>query len=72
MREDKNATEEDRLRLFGQHDHFRMFGNDSEKMLENAGFEVSLIDISGMPDDIVPVNGPSDYDTNKVFCCIKK
>ena len=49
-----------------------MFGNDNDKMLENAGFEVSLIDISGMPDDIVPVNGPSDYDTNKVFCCIKK
>ena len=40
-------------------------------MLENAGFEVSTIDISNMPDDIVPVTGPSDYDTNKVFYCIR-
>lgn len=71
MIEDKNASAEDRLRLCGQHDHLRLFGKDSMNMLENAGFEVSTIDISNMPDDIVPVTGPSDYDTNKVFYCIR-
>lgn len=72
MREDKNASEKDRLRLFGQNDHLRLFGKDSVKMLESAGFDVKTIEIDDMPDEIVPVNGPSDYDSNKVFCCIKK
>ena len=72
MIEDKNASPEDRLRLFGQHDHLRLFGKDSKIMLEKAGFEVNAIDIGALPDDIVPVTGPSDYDTNKVFCCIRK
>ena len=71
-REDKTATPEERIKLFGQDDHLRLFGNDSREMLENAGFEADLIDLSEMPDDIVPVTGPSDFDTNKVFCCIRK
>ena len=72
MREDKNASEEERLKFFGQNDHLRLFGKDSRKMLEDAGFEVQLIDVTSMPDEIVPVTGPSDFDTNKVFCCIRK
>ena len=71
-REDKNATEEERIKLFGQNDHLRLFGKDSKKMLEDAGFEVDIINLNELPDDIVPVTGPSDYDTNKIFCCIKK
>ena len=71
-REDKNASEEERLKFFGQNDHLRLFGKDSRKMLEDAGFEVQLIDVTSMPDEIVPVTGPSDFDTNKVFCCIRK
>ena len=72
MIEDINASAEDRIRLFGQHDHLRLFGRDSGKMLENAGFEVDTIEIGNMPDSIVPVTGPSDYDANKIFCCIRK
>lgn len=72
MIEDKNAQVEERLKRFGQHDHFRLFGKDSGSMLENAGFEVDTIDLKDMPDDIVPVTGPSKYDTNKIFCCIRK
>ena len=71
-REDKNAKPEDKIKLFGQNDHLRLFGQDCTKMLEDAGFEVGTIDLSGMPEDILPVTGPSDYDTNKVFCCIRK
>ena len=72
MIEDKNASAEDRIRFFGQHDHLRLFGRDSSKMLENAGFEADIIELGNMPDNIVPVIGPSDYDTNKIFCCIRK
>ena len=72
MIEDKNASAEDRTRFFGQHDHLRLFGRDSSKMLENAGFEADIIELGNMPDNIVPVIGPSDYDTNKIFCCIRK
>ena len=72
MIEDKECSVEDRIRLFGQCDHLRLFGKDSKMMLENAGFEADTIDIRKMPEDIVPVTGPSDYDTNKIFCCIRK
>ena len=71
-REDKTASEEERRRLFGQYDHLRLFGKDCRKILENAGFEVGAIDISGMLEEIVPVNGPSNYDTNMIFRCVKK
>lgn len=72
MREDKDASAQDRLKLFGQNDHIRLFGNDSKKMLEDAGFEVEVMDTDNMPAKILPVTGPADYDTNKVFCCTRK
>ena len=68
----KDSTPEERIRYCGQHDHLRLFGNNSAGILENAGFEVSTIDLTDMPDDIMPVTGPACYDTNKIFCCIRK
>jgi len=72
VRELLNGSEEERRRILGQSDHLRIFGQDSSRILEDAGFEVSTIDISGMPDNILPVAGPCDYDTNMIFCCISK
>ena len=72
VREDKNASAKERVKLFGQFDHLRIFGKDSKKILEKAGFEVETMDISDMPDEIVPVAGPSNYDTNMIFLCTKK
>ena len=71
LEEDTGSVQE-RIRLFGQFDHLRVFGKDSRKMLEDAGFNSDVIDISRMPDSIVPVSGPADYDTNEIFCCIRK
>ncbi len=68
----KDSTAEDRIRVCGQHDHLRIFGKDSKEILENAGFEVDIINTTDMPSDIVPVTGPADYDSNKIFCCIRK
>lgn len=72
VREEDTGSVRERISLFGQYDHLRVFGNDSRKILENAGFKTDAIDISQMPDEIVPVSGPADYDTNEIFCCIRK
>ena len=72
VHEEKTCSGEERIRLFGQDDHLRVFGKDSRKILEDAGFEVESIDLSGFPQEIVPVTGPADYDTNEIFCCVRK
>ncbi len=72
IREERTGLAEERIRLFGQNDHLRVFGRDSRKMLEDAGFEVDTINVGDMPKCIVPVNGPADYDTNEIFICVKK
>jgi ubiquinone/menaquinone biosynthesis C-methylase UbiE len=39
------TTPEKREKIFGQKDHFRLYGKDYQKRLENAGFEVKLYGI---------------------------
>ncbi len=72
MIENTDCSVEERIKLFGQYDHLRLFGKDSTGILEKAGFTVDTISVDDMPDSIVPVTGPADYDTNTIFCCIKK
>lgn len=69
--EQETNSEEERLRLFGQRDHVRVFGNDSDEIIRKFGFDVSVIDTSNMPDSILPVTGPADYDSNQIFYCVK-
>lgn len=61
-----------RINKFGQRTHFRIFGRDSTELLEMAGFTVTVIDGETMPKEILPVVGPADYDSNKLFVCVKK
>ena len=72
VREDTIGSVQERIRLFGQHDHLRVFGKNSREILARAGFETDTIDIAGLPDEILPVTGPADYDTNTIFCCIRE
>lgn len=65
-------TPEERVRLFGQNDHVRVFGKDSADILASFGFSVSVIDAGTMPEKILPVTGPADYDSNIIFSCIKE
>ncbi len=65
-------TPEERIRLYGQHDHIRLFGRDSAELIGRYGFTISDIDLSQMPKSILPVTGPADYDSNRIFCCIKQ
>lgn len=64
-------VEKERIRKFGQNNHLRVFGRDSKQLLKSAGFIVTLIDGDTMPDEILPVVGPADYDSNKLFVCVK-
>ena len=72
VREQETGSVEERIRLFGQYDHLRVFGKDSRQMLEKAGFDVEVIKKDDMPAEIVFDDGPADYDTNEIFCCIRK
>jgi len=69
--EDVADTPEERKKLYGQHDHVRIFGKNSERILEEAGFNVKTIDTSVMDKSIVPITGPAYYDSNRIFVCSK-
>lgn len=72
--EETGHTEENkkkRIQLYGQADHLRIFGRDSKAILESIGFSVTVIDGSKMPQNILPVVGPADYDVNYLFLCQK-
>lgn len=62
-------NDEQRKIHFGQIDHLRIFGKDSEKILEKHGFSVKRISGEHYPDYIMPVTGPADYDVNYLFEC---
>jgi hypothetical protein len=40
------VSPEDRMKHFGQQDHFRIFGDDFPKSLENKGFVVTIVNES--------------------------
>ena len=69
VKEDRNADEKERIRSFGQIDHWRLFGRNSETMLTKAEFSVSEISGNGLQDSIRPYTGPADYDVNYLFLC---
>lgn len=62
-------TAEERYRRFGQSDHLRVFGMRAHVVLEEAGFEVQVIDGNTYPAETLPVVGPADYDINRLFWC---
>ena len=64
-------TPEERVRLFGQNDHVRVFGKDSAELIGSYGFSVNVIDTGKMPGNILPVTGPADYDSDQIFFCGK-
>ena len=61
-------TPEERLARFGQTDHLRVFGRDSEAMLGTFGFaEVNAIRGEKYDSSIKPITGPADYDYNVLW-----
>ena len=67
--EQETGTADERIRLFGQNDHVRVFGQDSEELISSFGFSVSVIDDANIPKSYLPVTGPADYDSNRIFLC---
>ncbi|MDR1602127.1 MAG: class I SAM-dependent methyltransferase [Tannerella sp.] len=71
--EDASAvTPEQRIEQFGQDDHLRIFGNDFEKILTDAGFFVEVVCGDTLPAEYRTVVGPADYDDNRIYICRKK
>ena len=69
--EDVGLTDEECYKRFGQYDHKRVFGANSDRLLEEAGFSVEKISGKEYPEEILPIVGPADYDMNILFCCKK-
>ena len=70
--EDKSIiTDEERLVRYGQSDHKRIFGMRSDELIAEAGFDVSVINGDDCPSEMLPVIGPSKYDINRLFRCVK-
>jgi len=66
--EDPSAvTDEQRLKLYGEEDYLRIFGNDVEELLKDAGFSVEVINGDTLPQEIRPVIGPAAQDDNRVY-----
>jgi len=61
----------ERIKLFGQMDHLRIFGQDSKKIIEKHCFRVNVIDGNKLPCNIRTVIGPANYDSNQIFVCYK-
>ena len=70
--ENREADEKERIKIFGQIDHWRLFGRDSDAILKNAGFRVSKIQGDGLPESIKPFTGPANYDVNYLYLCEKQ
>ena len=71
VNEQETKTPEERIKAFGQYDHIRLFGKNSKEIISSFGFDVSVIDTSDMPQSILPVTGPADYDSNCIFLCVR-
>jgi predicted SAM-dependent methyltransferase len=62
---------EQRTKQFGQADHLRIFGNDFEEILKNAGFIVEVIHGDTLSAQFGTSVGPANYDDNRIYICRK-
>jgi SAM-dependent methyltransferase len=71
--EDPSVTSpEERIKLFGQHDHLRLFGSDFKLLLAQAGFEVEVVDGNHAPPEYRIYVGPFNFSDNHLFICTPK
>lgn len=51
----------------GKKDHLRVFGRDSVKLLEEAGFVDPVIVVDATPAEFMAMVDQANYDSNKLF-----
>lgn len=61
----------ERIRIFGQIDHMRIFGKDIAAQIALNGFQVDAIHGSTLPAQIGTKIGPANYDDNTIYICRK-
>ena len=66
------VSAKDRIKHFGQADHLRIFGNDFDKILNDCGFLVEVVNGDMLPTQIGGVIGPVNYDDNRVYICRRR
>ena len=64
-------TPEARLKHFKQGDHVRLYGLDVTDRLKSVGFNVEILDISGIPTQAVEQYGLDYPSTREIFICKK-
>ena len=69
--DDSIVTSEQRVEFFGQADHLRVFGNDFQGLLIEAGFKVEVVNGDDLPEKYRCVVGPANYDDNRIYICRK-
>ena len=65
------TSPEERLKHFKQKDHVRLYGLDIVERLEKAGFDVEVLDTSGIPSDTMNRYMLDYPSTREIFVCTK-
>ena len=72
LEDESIATGEARIACFRQYDLLCIFGTDSERTLAVAGFEVATVSGIDCPEEIRPITGSANYDSDQIFFCQKR
>ena len=62
----------ERLKLFGQHDHVRVYGHDYIDRLRAAGFSVAVTKISELCNSVEALQMGLTPASGEIYCCRKK
>ena len=65
--DDTINDEKERIKHFGQFDHRRIFGKNSDKLIKKQGFNVEKINLNECDARIKPIIAPASYDSNMIF-----
>ena len=70
--EDPNETDpKERLRRFGQDDHYRVYGPDFVDRLRAAGFEVKVVRVADLVDDVQAKHMGLTEGSGDIYYCTK-
>lgn len=66
------TSPEERLKHFKQEDHVRLYGLDIQQRLEKVGFQVEVLSVLNLPQEIVDKYSLDYPSTREIFLCTKQ